>query len=121
VEEQVQGLIKLAFDKYTLLTAGGIFFLLRCIHQIKAISSQPLWRRILPVMPEILGCCAAFLGGMPVVSGKPAVIKIASGLWAGFLAQRFHKVLGQTILGDDRAIEIPKRKPIEPPREEESQ
>lgn len=99
----IQGLIDLALNKWTLMTAGGVFFLIRVLTQTP-LSKLNFFRRILPILPEILGVAATIAGGNPAVAEQPIVLKIAAGMWCGYLAQRFHKVLGQTILGDDKAI-----------------
>lgn len=100
----IEGLIALGLNKWTLLTAGGVYLLLRVTNQLAFISGRNWYRRILPVAPELLGIAATFAGGNPAVAKAPIVVKIAAGLWCGYLAQRFHKVLGQTILGDDKKI-----------------
>ena len=103
----VQGLIELATNKWTLLSAGGVYLLLRVVGQTP-LAKTGIYRRALPVLPEILGVAAAFLGGIPVVADQPVAIKIAAGLWCGYVAQRGHKLLGQTLLGDDRKLEAGK-------------
>ena len=116
----IAGLIELALNKWTLMTAGGVYFLIRVFSQLDFISKRNLYRRLLPVLPEMLGVVATFAGGNPAVADQPAVLKIAAGLWCGYLAQRFHKVLGQTILGDDKSITASPPKSISPPTEEVS-
>lgn len=106
-------LIKLAFDQWTLFTAGAIFMLLR-MFQATPIGRHHFYRRILPFLPEGLGCIAAFAGGIPVVDGQPIALKVAAGLWCGYAAQRFHKFLGQTLLGDDPKIGAGAAPPQEP-------
>jgi len=103
VDSQIQELIAIGFDKWTLLTAGGIFILLRAL-QKTALAKWNWYRRSLPIIPECLGIASAIFGGLPVLEGQSVVLKIAAGLWCGYLSQRFHKVLGQTILGDDKSI-----------------
>ena len=102
-DQQIQDLVALAFDKWTLLTAGGVFFLLRVLGQTP-LSRLSIYRRAMPVLPELLGVFAAFFGGIPTVADSPIALKIAAGLWCGYLSQRTHKILGQTILGDDPQI-----------------
>jgi hypothetical protein len=105
----VQGLADLALNKWTLLTAGGIFLLLRVLKDTP-IAKLGIYRRLLPVLPEMFGVAAAFGGGIPSVDGQPVVIRIAAGLWCGYVAQRGHKLLGQAILGDDPKLEAKKAK-----------
>lgn len=101
MEEQIQGLVALAFDKYTLLVAGAIYIALRGIHSTR-FSKWWVYRRVLPFLPESLGCLAAAFGGLPVMADQPILVRLAAGLWCGYLAQKGHKILGQTILGDDK-------------------
>lgn len=102
-EAEIQGLIALALNKWTMLNAGGVFFFLRVVGR-SPIAKFSLYQRLLPVLPEAMAIGAMLAGGNPVIDKQPLVVKIMAGLWCGYLAQRFHKVLGQTILGDDKAI-----------------
>lgn len=104
MDEQVHGLLAIALDRFTLLIAGGIYMALRGVQRSQIVSRSGFYRRLLPILPEILGCALSSLGGIPAVEGEPLAVRIAAGLWCGYLAQRFHKVLGQTILGDDPKI-----------------
>lgn len=123
----IQPLIDLALDKFTLLTAGGIFFFLRFVAKTRA-AKHPLYRRFLPILPDLLGVAAALSGALPALGELHPLFRVAGGLWCGYIAQRFHKVLGQTILGDDagvstvavrRAMSIPPpMDPNAPPRQE---
>jgi hypothetical protein len=117
-EVDLQGLIDVALNRWTLMTAGGVFFLIRVLSQL--LSKVGWYRRLLPVLPELLGVGATIAGGNPAVGGRPLVLQVAAGLWCGYLAQRFHKVLGQTILGDDKSIEERPQKKVQPQQEEES-
>lgn len=105
------------FDRYTLMCAAGIFLLLRVLRNVQAISSTGVYRRLLPLLPEALGVGAALAGGLPAIAGKALVIRLSAGLWCGYVATKFHKVLGQTILGDDDVIANPgaARRSIPPP------
>lgn len=88
----------------TLLVAGGIFLLLRSLQALKWLSNRPTYRRLLPILAEVLGVTAALTGGLPAVQDQPIPIKIAAGIWCAYLSQKFRKILGQSILGDDRVI-----------------
>lgn len=102
--DQLTGLLDLVLDSYTLLIAGAIFGLLRTL-QSTVLGTKALYRRLLPLLPDALGVVASLLGAIPAVADKPIIIKIAMGVWCGYVAQRFQKILGQTILGDDTKIE----------------
>jgi len=98
----VMGLAELALNKWTLFVAGGIFFLARALDDAPFLAQNPVTRRLLPFVPEALGIAAAFAGGLPVVDGQPAAIKVAAGLWCAFLGENFVKILDRVILGQSR-------------------
>src|SRR3972149_6955918 len=75
---------------------------LRLLQKVPKLGELGIYRRLLPILPDALGCIAAAFGGIPAVADKPLIVRLAAGLWCGYLAQRFHKILGQTVLGDDR-------------------
>lgn len=97
-------MLAIALNAWTLLVAGGIFLGLRALQGFKWLSNRPAYRRLLPILPEALGVLAAFTGGLPAVAGQPIAIKVAAGLWCAYLSQKFRKILGQSLLGDDRVI-----------------
>lgn len=115
VDDTLKDFIAIALDKYVLLVAGGIFAGIRAAARY-AISAHPLYRRFLPLLPEAMGVGAVLSGGVPTADTYPVALKIALGLWCGYLAQKFQKLVGQTILGDDRFIEASAAaKLVEPP------
>ena len=67
---------------------------------MKAEATQ----RVLPLIPEVLSVTACLAGGVPHLADETWVVRIGAGLFAAYLSERFHKILGQTILGDDREI-----------------
>ena len=104
MDEGIDKLKEIAFDQYVLLVAGGVFLLLRFLKKTP-LAKWPVYWRLLPLLPECLSTAAAFAGAIPVIADKSFLIKIAVGLWCGYLAQRAHKVIGQSLLGDDPDIE----------------
>lgn len=108
MEELLAKFIGMAFDPSVVFVAGAIYGAIRATHRL-GVSKHPVFRRALPVLPEVLGVAAVVAGAVPIAATLPVGGKVAFGLWAGYLAGKFHKVLGQTILGDDRAIEAPKK------------
>lgn len=104
MDEAVKSFLALAFNEHVLACAGGVFVLIRA-GQKANFSTHPLYRRILPLLPEILGVLFVVSGAVPTVAQSPIPLKIAVGLWCSYVAQKFQKILGQTILGDDRHIE----------------
>lgn len=104
-------LSSLALHRDVLFAAVGVFAALRAIHAWPLLSKTDLYRRVLPILPEVMGIAIAYTGGIPIVAALPESIRIATGFWVGFLSQRAHKVLGQTILGDDPALQAKRRAP----------
>lgn len=102
--------LTLAFDKWLLMTSTGIFLLIRALSAVRPLNENGIYRRLLPVLPEVFGVTAALTGGIPIVNDQPLPLKIATGIWCAYLAKNARKVLGQTIIGDDANI---KRKSLE--------
>lgn len=98
--------IRLFCNRHVVMVVGGVYFLLRIFNTIQPIGRSSLYRRLLPFLPEILSYAAILLGSIPELREEHWVIKGAAALWCGYAAQRFHKILGQTILGDDPRIPI---------------
>jgi hypothetical protein len=66
------------------------------------LADAPLWRRILPVLPLVLGVAFVMIPGVyPGYQGAPEAIgsKILAGLWAGFVAGKGKQLFVRTILG----------------------
>lgn len=104
MEELFAKFTAMAFDASVLLAAASIYGAIRATHKL-GVARHPIFRRALPVLPEVLGVAAVVSGAVPIAAALPIGGKVAFGLWTGYLAGKFHKILGQTILGDDRAIE----------------
>lgn len=99
----ITGLLALVVDKFSLLVAGAIFMLLRVI-SATPVGNVAIYRRLLPLLPEMLGAATSLVGGLPAVANQPIFVRLAAGIWCGYLAGKFHKVLGQTVLGDDSTL-----------------
>lgn len=112
--------INLAIDREIIMVAAGIYVLLRLISRF-SFAKIPTYRRVLPFLPEILGCLVVFYGGVSATADLSTAAKIAVGLWCGYLASKFHKILGQTILGDDHLVASKMPQPLRegsiPPQE----
>lgn len=106
VEQAISEFIRIALDKYAVITIAGIFILIRAMNAVPIVSQRSVYRRLLPVLPEVLGTLAVFAGSVPMLSDHGIAVKLAFGLWCGYCSQRFHKILGQTILGDDPRIKL---------------
>ena len=113
MEELFAKFVSMAFDASVLLAAAAIYGAIRATHRL-GVASHPVFRRALPILPEVLGVAAVVSGAVPIAAALPVGGKVAFGLWTGYLAGKFHKILGQTILGDDRAIERRVKKEKEP-------
>jgi hypothetical protein len=111
-------------DRYVWMTTFLIFGLLRAFGQLEERTLRTdrrrwvrtvaaLYRRVLPVLPEFIGTLAVLSGTIPQFDHDPFVVKISIGVFCGYLSQRIHKVIGQTILGDDRGAQLPTRVRVE--------
>lgn len=117
----------LYWQPWTLVMVGGIFAFLRVFNGIDWSPLRPLyehlfarrpalgwlllelWRRILPVMPEVLGAAVCAVGWVPAVVDQPLPLRVAYGLTMGLVASKGPKVLSQSILGDDAVIQRARR------------
>lgn len=97
------------------LLAVGVFLAMRVLTGWHWLAEQRWFRRLLPVLPPALGLLGAFAdGGLAVPEETPALTRLIYGLGAAYCAEKIHKVLGQTILGDDRKINRPASKRRDP-------
>lgn len=99
--------LDIVLDKWTIANAIGIFAFLRVLTRTP-LAQTALYKRALPILPDVIGVASAFLGGIPAAEGQRVWVRVALGLACGYAAQRAHKILGQTILGDDPTIEAKK-------------
>lgn len=104
MEAEIKSFVELAFDRNVMLISGGVFTAIRALQKTE-LSKVAVYRRVLPILPETIGVVAVVAGGVPLAAAFPLALKVALGLWCGYVAQKFHKLIGQTILGDDRQIE----------------
>lgn len=102
----VDEFIRLFLNRQVLLVVGGVYFLIRLLNSVGPISRSSIYRRLLIFIPELLSTAAIFSGAIPSFHDEHWVVKLGAGLWCGYVAQRFHKFLGQTILGDDPRIAL---------------
>jgi hypothetical protein len=107
VTPELEGLIKA-----TAVLSAGIFLVMRTIHSMKWLSKSRWYARLGPLLPPVLGIAGAF-GGAVTFDQKPTwVVTVIYGLVAAYSSEKAHKILSQTLLGDDRRLEDgPKRKP----------
>lgn len=98
----VEGLVAIALDTWTLVLAGGIYFGLRSLDGI--LGGNLIWRRLLPLMPELLGLTLSICHCVPSTAMEPLMVRVAIGLWLAYVSKNFRKILGQTVLGDDAKI-----------------
>jgi hypothetical protein len=97
-------LFAILLDQWMLLTAAGVFALFRALSNFDPLARNKWWKRALPLLPEVVGCAAVVLGSVPTLSNHPWPLRAAAGLWVAYLAKSFRKILGQTVLGDDKVI-----------------
>lgn len=115
MEELLKALID---DKHFWLSSLGVFALLRAMNtaeeKILRVAPQKwiqaigaIYRRLLPVLPEAFGTVAVLIGSVPMAVAFPLIGKVAVGAAIGMASQRAHKLIGQTLLGDDRGAQLP--------------
>jgi hypothetical protein len=85
------------------LVAAGVFVLLRALGS-SPLGQVALYKRALPLMPELLCVAAMTLGAAPEPNA-PILVNVLLGVWSSYVAIKFRKVLGQTVLGDDQVVE----------------
>lgn len=88
----------------TTMLAVGIFLVMRFLNRTKALSGARFWPHVQPVLPPVLGVAGAFLGGISFEAHTSILQTIIHGLFAAYAAEKAHKVLGQSVLGDDARI-----------------
>ncbi len=99
-------------NKWTLAVAAGVFVALRALNGWPMLSEKRFYRRTLPVLPESIGIAVWVLGGLPIGTTAPLhgraefMARVMAGLWSAYLAQKFRKILAQTLLGDDARIKL---------------
>lgn len=92
------------FDRWMLLTAAGVFALFRALGQVPFLASNRWYKRLLPMLPECVGAAAVLAGSVPTIAAHPWPLRALAGVWVAYLAKSFRKILGQTVLGDDKVI-----------------
>lgn len=103
-DKAVTGFLSLVINQWTLYTGAGIFLALRMLGAIKWLNDRSFYRRLLPLLPEALGIAAVFLGSVPSLTSSPIVHKIIGGMACAYVSKLARKLLGQSIIGDDRKI-----------------
>ncbi len=86
------------------LLAIGIFLVMRVLHQAKWLSRRRWFARLQPFIPPLLGIAGAFGGGVAFEKPPTVVVTVIYGLIAAYGSEKGHKLLGQTVLGDDKRI-----------------
>jgi len=103
------GAFDVAKDPWTYTLAAGLFLFVRYVSRAVEAADHPrltvVWRRILPLIPELIAVPTVVAGGIPIVADKPIAVRIAVGLWVAYLATKSKKLIGQTMLGDDMILE----------------
>jgi len=99
-----------------------IYLAVRIMSQFVTAFDSPklavFWRRALPLLPPAIAIPLALHGDIPIADGKGIVAQLGTGIWISYMAEKAHKLLGQTVLGDDALIEralAALRKPPTPP------
>lgn len=103
LSQEFSAALEIAMSRWAFIVAGAIYFLLRLLSETP-LNDMPWYRRwVLPFLPEVLGVGIYVFAPIPGVE-EPWLIRAALGLWCAYLAQKFRKFLGQTVLGDDPQV-----------------
>jgi hypothetical protein len=89
------------------VVAGAIYLLpllLRKVPLLKKVLDNQWVVRLMPLWPLAAGIGATWLPGAVKLADGQIGTRLVAGIWMGALAMVGHKVLGQTILGDDPRI-----------------
>jgi len=84
--------------------AAGIVAVLHFVGRIplgkSTLAKHRKWRRILPLLPLVIGVAAAFLMGRVFGDAEQQIqTPILTGCWAGFIASHGRKVLKRFVMG----------------------
>jgi hypothetical protein len=113
-----------ATDTTIYASAVVIYLFVRIISQFVTAVDNPVlavfWRRLLPLVPPAIAIPLALHGDIPLADGKGLVAQLGTGIWISYMAEKVHKILGQTVLGDDALIEralsaMLRKPPTQPP------
>ena len=89
-----------------LMVMAGVFcFLLMINKAFPKISQHHLYKRLLPILPEILCTACLFAPGIRQ-EGQPWTVILLTGMILGVASSKFHKVFKQTLMGDDKDIQL---------------
>lgn len=99
--------LSILVDPQILLISAAIMAVLAAVGRIVGpskgrLADAPAWRRILPLLPLVLGVAFVLIpGAYPGYQGAPTAIgsQILAGLWAGFVASNAKQLFTRTILG----------------------
>jgi hypothetical protein len=110
--EELTG-IKTLWDKATdswvlggaVVTYLIIRFASRLVHAVNNPRATIVWRKAMPIMPELIAVTGVMFDGIPWLHGKSFEVRVAVAIWIAYLSTKAMKLLGQTLLGDDDRIE----------------
>lgn len=119
--EVLDQLVKSLTSPSMLMLAGTIWLVLLMFNKLAPAqwTDNPWYARLLPVLPEIIGVALTYVPGLmpPSIFNSPLLSHAVFGIWMGALSSKAHKVVSQSFLGLDDAIQAPKPadKPAPPP------
>ena len=102
-------LISILLDPEIIALSAGIVAVLHFIGLVPVgegiLANHPKWRRVLPLLPLVLGIGGAFLlrtvGSVDTMDGtgaNPIQTPILAGCWAGFVAAHSRKILKRLVV-----------------------
>ena len=105
------------------LVAAAIYLLpgvLGKIPGIKALLQQAWVARALPFYPLGAACIATFLPGALKLPDDQIGTRIVAMVWLAGLSMVVYKIIGQTVLGNDRRLQSPVEEGYKPSVKEDS-
>jgi hypothetical protein len=90
-----------------LIAAGAIYVLpqiLKRVPFIKKIMANQWVVRVMPLYPLVAAIAAVLLPGAVDLPNRQIGTLVIGVIWLAFLAMMGHKLIGQTLMGDDHRI-----------------
>lgn len=95
-------LVEILLAPEVIILAAAIIALLQGVGQIQTnggkLAKNVWWRRVLPIMPLVLGVVGAFGIGKFNGDVAPLGTPVLTGLWSGFVAAHGRKVVKRLVV-----------------------
>lgn len=80
-----------------LMLAVAIVAILEGVGRLFKVRGLPNWRKVLPMLPLLLGVTGALMPGVLGDEPPPWPVAIMCGLWAGFLGTHGRKIIKRLV------------------------